>query len=174
LLLWTFFWAAALLSVERVSYVWICRNPGRFGAFAARWRAEPVDALRVLFFGFKVLQAAVFLGWCFAVGDGRVWPPDGSASTIAAGGALIAAGQILSAAVFYQLGRAGVFYGTKFGHDLPWCRAFPFSLFDHPQYVGTVLSIWGFFVVMRFPHGDWLVLPSLETIYYVLGARLER
>ena len=45
---------------------------------------------------------------------------------------------------------------------------------DDPQYVGTVLSIWGFFLVMRFPHDDWLVLPVLETIYYTLGARLER
>jgi hypothetical protein len=27
---------------------------------------------------------------------------------------------------------------------------------------------------VRFPHDDWFVLPVLETVYYVAGARLER
>jgi hypothetical protein len=43
----------------------------------------------------------------------------------------------------------------------------------HPQYVGAVLTIWGVFLIVRFPHGDWLVLPALETVYYALGARFE-
>jgi methylene-fatty-acyl-phospholipid synthase len=57
---------------------------------------------------------------------------------------------------------------------LPWCRAFPFSVLQHPQYVGTVLSIWGFFLVMRFPHDDWYLLPIVETVYYALGAYFEQ
>jgi hypothetical protein len=36
------------------------------------------------------------------------------------------------------------------------------------------MSIWGFFVVMRFPNPDWIALPLLQTVYYVVGARLER
>jgi methylene-fatty-acyl-phospholipid synthase len=90
------------------------------------------------------------------------------------GGTLIVAGQILNCGVFYRLGKVGVFYGNKLGYDIPWSRAFPFSLFKHPQYVGTVCSIWGFFLIMRFPHQDWYMLPALETVYYVLGASLER
>jgi hypothetical protein len=27
---------------------------------------------------------------------------------------------------------------------------------------------------MRFPHADWFMLPALETVYYVVGAHLER
>ena len=68
----------------------------------------------------------------------------------------------------------GAFYGERFGYEVPWCRKFPFSWFKHPQYTGALLSIWGFFLVMRFPHDDWYMLPALETVYYVLGAYFER
>jgi phosphatidyl-N-methylethanolamine N-methyltransferase len=90
------------------------------------------------------------------------------------GGALIATGQFLNVSVFYRLGETGVFYGNRFGYDIPWCSEFPFSLLKHPQYVGTLLSIWGFFMAMRFPHTDWCMLPSLETAYYIAGAYLEQ
>lgn len=45
----------------------------------------------------------------------------------------------------------GVFYGDTFGYSMPRCRAFPFSLFRHPQYISAVGSIWGFFIAIRFP-----------------------
>jgi methylene-fatty-acyl-phospholipid synthase len=76
--------------------------------------------------------------------------------------------------VFYRLGAVGVFYGNRLGHTIPWCRTFPFSCLSHPQYVGTVLSIWGLFLAMRFPQPDWFVLPALETAYYVARAHLEQ
>ena len=87
---------------------------------------------------------------------------------------LILGGQILNLRVFYQLGTVGVFYGCKFGYHVPWCHEFPFSLFSHPQYVGTLLSIWGFFLLVRFPHEDWYLLPILETVYYACSAYLEQ
>jgi len=37
-----------------------------------------------------------------------------------------------------------------------------------------VLTIWGFFVLMRFPAGDRLFVPVLETVYYAVGAHFER
>jgi len=173
--LWVFLCAAALLSVERICYLWIWRAPEDFCAFCARVCTEdPVDALRWLFYCFKALQGAVFVGWCFVFGNGSILPLAGSVSSLAMGGALIAAGQILNVGVFYRLGKVGVFYGDKFGYAVPWCQKFPFSLLDHPQYVGTLLSIWGFFVVMRFPHDDWYLLPALETVYYGSGAYFER
>ena len=73
----------------------------------------------------------------------------------------------------HRLGTVGVFYGDRLGHDVAWCERFPFSFCAHPQYVGVVLTIWGFFFGMRFPHDDWFVLPALETLYYAVGARLE-
>ena len=76
--------------------------------------------------------------------------------------------------MFVRLGSVGVFYGTRFGHVVQWCTGFPFSLLSHPQYVGTVLSIWGLFLLTRYPAPDWFLLPLLETAYYVMGAIAER
>jgi phosphatidyl-N-methylethanolamine N-methyltransferase len=176
--LWLWLLAAVLLSLERVCYIYISRAPEGFLRFCNRPRAVslggPVEVLRTLFYGFKGLQCAVFLGWCYVHGDGSLSPAGRGILPLAIGGALIAAGQMLSFGVFYRLGTVGVFYGNKLGYDLPWSRAFPFSWFRHPQYVGTVWSIWGGFLIMRFPQSDWYMLPTLETVYYMLGAYLER
>jgi methylene-fatty-acyl-phospholipid synthase len=176
--LWILLVAAALLSLERLCYVWISHAPGAFRMLCARPAmasvAAPVEGLQKLFYGFKGLQGAVFVSWCYWYSAGSLRPWHGGLGVLGLGGAMIIAGQILNISVFYRLGKVGVFYGNKFGYELPWCRAFPFSWLKHPQYVGTVLSIWGFFLVMRFPHDDWYLLPSLETVYYALGAYYER
>lgn len=169
---WIFLSAAVLLSLERICYVWVWRHPQTFRTASSE--DGPVDTLRSLFYGFKALQCAVFVGWCYIYGDGSVWPAAPDVNAVAIGGMLVAAGQMLNASVFYRLGPVGVFYGNRFGYQVPWVRGFPYSLFDHPQYVGAVLSIWGLFLMLRFPHADWCVLPMLETIYYALGARYEQ
>jgi phosphatidyl-N-methylethanolamine N-methyltransferase len=135
---------------------------------------EPVDVLRFLFYGFKILQFTVFVGWCYFHGDGSLSSCGGSPWSLGLGLVFIVGGQTLNLSVFYRLGKVGVFYGDRFGYQVPWCRGFPFSLFKHPQYAGTLLSIWGFFLVMRFPHDDWYLLPLLETGYYTLSAHFER
>jgi phosphatidyl-N-methylethanolamine N-methyltransferase len=50
---------------------------------------------------------------------------------------------------------------------------FPYSVLSHPQYVGAVLTIWGLFLMLRFPAADWYLLPLLETVYYAAGSCLE-
>ena len=173
-----FLLAAILLSFERLCYIWVWRFPESFRALcrhpAVAVLGEPVTVLRKLFYGFKGLQLAVFIGWCYLHGAGAWSFLHGHPLALAVGGAAIIAGQFLNFGVFYRLGRVGVFYGNKFGHKVPWSRELPFSLLKHPQYVGTVLSIWGFFLIMRFPHADWYLLPILETAYYTLGIRFER
>jgi methylene-fatty-acyl-phospholipid synthase len=52
-------------------------------------------------------------------------------------------------------------------------EGFPFSLVDHPQYVGTLMTIWGVFLLLRYPFGDWIVLPALSTFYYACGMLAE-
>jgi methylene-fatty-acyl-phospholipid synthase len=132
-----------------------------------------VGALECLFWGFKGLQVAIFLAWCWFWGDGSVGlTPSGVATTV--GLVLVCSGQVLNVGVFHRLGRTGVFYGDRFGYPVTWCERFPFSVLRHPQYVGTLLSIWGIFLVMRFPHPDWVVLPLLETAYYTAGSCVER
>lgn len=176
---WIFFLCAAiLLSLERICYLWIWRAPDAFRAWYKRFEVldsrDPVDVLRLLFFGFKGLQITVFFAWCFIYGDGALLPLSGSALSLSLGAVLIVVGQTLNVSVFYRLGKVGVFYGDRFGYQVLWCQKFPFSWIQHPQYVGALLSIWGFFVVMRFPHDDWYILPMLETVYYAVGGYLER
>jgi methylene-fatty-acyl-phospholipid synthase len=134
----------------------------------------PVQMLVFLFVGFKVIQIVVFVGWHLVFGDGTLWPYSRDPRVVAAGAVLIGLGQALNVSVFRRLGKIGVFYGNKFGHSVSWCRRFPFTWFEHPQYVGTVLAIWGFFVMMRFPAPDWSLIPLLESVYYTAGARMER
>jgi methylene-fatty-acyl-phospholipid synthase len=138
------------------------------------WLGGPVDSLAALFLLFKVLQAVVFLGWHLILSHGDLRPSSLTVPGVSAGVALVAAGQALNGCVFRRLGKTGVFYGCRFGEDVPWCRRFPFSWFEHPQYVGTVMTIWGVFLLLRFPAPDWPIIPALETAYYIAGARLER
>ncbi|MEO5820167.1 MAG: PEMT/PEM2 methyltransferase family protein [Vicinamibacteraceae bacterium] len=168
--------AALLLALERACYLSVWREPARFRQIIVDRigpAAEPVGALANLFVLFKVVQAAVFLGWCLYFGGGRLLPADAPLPVLAAGTMLIVVGQVLNAAVFVRLGLTGVFYGNRFGHAVHWRYGFPFSWLRHPQYVGTVATIWGVFLALRFPNPDWIVLPLLETAYYVAGAFLE-
>src|SRR5262245_61505668 len=155
---WLVCLAAALLSVERIAYVLIWRDPATFKKWSMRRAAValggPVELLVVMFAAFKVIQIAVFVGWLLVFGDGTLWPYSRDPGVVTAGVLLIAVGQWLNVSVFKRLGKVGVFYGNKFGHTVSWCRKFPFTWFDHPQYVGTVMAIWGFFFVMRFPAPD--------------------
>ena len=174
--LWLFTLSALLLSLERICYVWAWRHTDSFVAFCesapVALLGEPSAVLERFFYGFKLIQIGVFVAWCLAHGNGAPWPRDPGVAAVV-GVAAIAFGQTLNLAVFHRLGRIGVFYGNRLGYHLPWVDGFPFSLVRHPQYVGAVLSIWGFFLVTRFPHEDWVVLPLLETAYYALGAHLE-
>jgi phosphatidyl-N-methylethanolamine N-methyltransferase len=175
---WWLALAAALLSLERICYVWAWRYPASFQRFCRRrWVAtfgEPVVVLHKLFYCFKAIQLAVFAGWCFLLQPGSIQPPGVRLPALVSGAGLIIGGQTLNFGVFYRLGTVGVFYGNRFGYELPWCEKFPFSVLKHPQYAGALLSIWGFFLGMRFPHPDWYLLPALETLYYALGAYLEQ
>lgn len=167
--------AVVLLAIERAAYVWIWRSPEQFGSLCARLGRgiDPVGGLHQLFRVFKVVQIGVFVGWCFWWGDGQLRWPGPDALPVAGGVLMMGVGQVLNLAVFRRLGRVGVFYGARFGHEVPWCTSFPFSVMRHPQYIGTLLSIWGFFLLARYPAPDWLILPLLESVYYGLGARFE-
>ena len=171
-----FFWVAVLLSLERLTYAAVWRAPNAFRRWSERHTRDgsAIDALAMRFVGFKVLQAGVFVAWCLLHNSGSLTPYSSDLRVLLGGGLLIAAGQALNMSVFRALGKIGVFYGNRLGHYVPWQRTFPFTWFDHPQYVGTVLTIWGCFVLMRFPAHDWVFVPALETVYYAIGAWFER
>jgi methylene-fatty-acyl-phospholipid synthase len=173
-----FLLAAILLSIERIAYIWAWRYPESFREFCERAPGglldEPITALRRLFYVFKAIQISVFLARCYHFGNGSLVFGRESALPVAAGAILLVVGQTLNLGVFYRLGTVGVFYGNRFGRDLPWCDEFPFSMLNHPQYTGALISIWGFFIATCFPRPDWFLLPLLETLYYCVGALLEQ
>ena len=52
--------------------------------------------------------------------------------------------QWLNVGIFQAIGHAGVYYGFKLGHTVPWVDGFPFNLgVPHPQYVGSVATVAG-------------------------------
>ena len=168
--------AAILLAFERIAYVWVWRYPRSFTAFCALFSEAPqapVVILERMFNCFKVIQISVFLAWCYFHPNQPLWL-SGNLVPLTAGATLAIVGQVLNLSVFYRLGSVGVFYGNRFGYEVPWCTEFPFSLMDHPQYVGALLSIWGLFLALQFPRPDWYAIPALESVYYALGAYLER
>jgi methylene-fatty-acyl-phospholipid synthase len=166
--------ATVLLSIERLANVFAWRRPERFQQWCGRiGTPDPVAALAGLFVLFKIIQAGVFAAWIIVHG-GPSSPADVPLFQLAAGLACVAMGQALNVGVFIRLGHAGVFYGSQFGRPVRWSHEFPFSVMAHPQYVGAVMTIWGVFLIFRFPNPDWFVLPALETAYYAIGARLER
>lgn len=171
----SFFLAALLLSLERIIYVLAWTRPEAFrrGVIRLRVAAGPVTALERLFYVFKGIQILVFGTWIFSYSGGVFARPPAGAVAIATGVLLVVVGQGLNALTFYRLGRTGVFYGARFGHTVPWCREFPFTVTPHPQYLGAVLTIWGLFVACRSPEPDWIFLPALETLYYLLGIHFE-
>ena len=170
--------AAALLIVERACYVWIARWPAAFQRLCARpgwrWLGKPVLAVGRLFAVFKVVQAGTFAWWWAAHSDANGLRLASEPLPLGLGLALIAAGQGLNASVFHRLGLIGVFYGDRFGYTVPWCRAFPFSILAHPQYVGAVMTIWGVFLAMELASGAWYQLPVIETVYYTVSTLLEK
>jgi len=167
--------AGALLALERACYVWIGRWPQSFSAWVARPSVaslgDPVAVVEKLFYGFKILQLAVFVGWCYLHDPSLM--PTAPPTVVGPAVVLFLAAQSLVMIGFYRLGRVTVFFGDRLGYEAPWCSAFPFSVLPHPQYLGAVLSIWAFFAVMRYPHADWYLIPVIETVYYVAGTALE-
>ncbi len=170
---------AFLLAIERLTYWWVWNYPDSFstrvsGRPKCLGEGDPVEALKRLFLAFKGIQIAVMIGW--SMWFAQTWLPWPTAPTplLVAGLAVLLAGQVLNAAVFWRLGREGVFYGTRFGREIEWQTGFPFSLVPHPQYLGALISVWAFMMIMRFPNPDWWALPLLMTVYYTAGARVER
>lgn len=172
-----FLGCAGFLSLERISYWYAWHHPEQFRNGGKRGTSatadDPVDRIYRLFLLFKFIQVAVFLCWCMWFGQTWLPLPIAPVPMLILGALALLIGQLLNFSVFRALGKTGVFYGNRFGHSIEWCHGFPFSVLRHPQYVGTLISIWGFFIIMRYPEPDWIVLPLLETLYYTLGSRLE-
>ena len=84
--------------------------------------------------------------------------------------ALFGFGQSLNAGIFAAIGKVGVYYGSKLGHTVPWVTGWPFDTVSHPQYVGSVLSVWGLAVLLwgSVPGGALVAVAAYWTGLYVI------
>jgi uncharacterized membrane protein YuzA (DUF378 family) len=170
-------WATiAVLSVPHSLYAAIWLRPAAFIRLNnALTSAHPVDTFAFLAAVLKAVQYVAVV-WCYWV----TAPPIGLANLsllrLALGLALLGAGQVLNAAVYRKLGKAGVYYGCRLGKPTPWQTGFPFNTVSHPQYTGSVLSIWGAAVVFcTAAHLDrgFYALVGLWTLFYIVTTIIE-
>tara|TARA_B110000971_G_C19930944_1_gene463952 strand:+ start:164 stop:622 length:459 start_codon:yes stop_codon:yes gene_type:complete len=94
---------------------------------------------------------------------------------------MVAVGFILLLLVYQSIGLIGVYYGNRFGADLPWI-AYPLNEYcHHPLYVGIALMYSGTFFGLVFILEDgWLLISNgglqllgLRLALYVHTARME-
>lgn len=88
---------------------------------------------------------------------------------------LVAFGQVLNAGIYQAIGHTGVYYGFKLGHTVPWVDGFPFNVVQHPQYVGSVASVWGMAVLVwsQGPQPDLVWLVVYWTFLYICTGVME-
>ena len=149
--------AMVLLAFERMVYTIVWLFPAHFVHFAKTClrpvlihvgKDQPLDCIVFLFYVSKVFQFGSLFGYYFAIGP---LPALASISTfrLLLGTQLFLVGQLLNAAIYNAIGKAGVYYGYKIGVPVPWCTGFPFNVFTmHPQYAGVCLSIFGGGILM--------------------------
>jgi protein-S-isoprenylcysteine O-methyltransferase Ste14 len=124
----------------------------------------------------KLIQYLTVAWWYIRVAP-VVGMADFTTLRLLAAGLLLAGGQILNAATYRALGKAGVYYGFKLGRTVPWCTGFPFNTpIRHPQYTGSVLTIWGAAIAVYTPE-HWQaglhVMVFAWTLFYVITSFIE-
>jgi len=80
---------------------------------------------------------------------------------------LILVGQYLNYRVYALLGMDGVYYGTRFGKNIPWVTEFPYSHMSDPQYIGCILTVLGIAIFM-----PWH-FTVLGVISYLVNIKIE-
>ena len=81
--------------------------------------------------------------------------------------------QALNIGIYRAIGHPGVYYGFKLGHKIPWVNGFPFNVVSHPQYVGSVLSVWAMAVLVwsQAPTGLGLLTAYWTGLYVITGVQ---
>lgn len=89
---------------------------------------------------------------------------------------LVCYGQSLNVGIFRAIGHDGVYYGFKLGRKIPWVTGWPFDTVSHPQYVGSVLTIWGLVALVwgQAPITPLLAVSGFWTMVYAATAVQEQ
>lgn len=166
----------AIMSIPHIYYFWIWVNPSAFTRFTRSInQKDPVAFLANSATFIKFLQFSMALYW--ASNHGAIPNPMDNLKTLVLGGVFFAIGQILNIAVYQTLGRNGVYYGSRLGQPCPWVTGFPFNTVPHPQYVGSVLTIWGLTILLATEShisSGLITLQVIWTSYYFITGVFEQ
>lgn len=165
-----------LLSLEKMCYMFVFNHPQCFKRFSEGFINQPEPPVKLLGYflsAFKIIQLGVFVYWWHITSGLNIFQNTSNMPVMIIGLILIVSGQALNFSVFHKIGNTGVLYGKQFGYPVPWVTSFPYSVLKHPQYVGTLISIWGAFLVMNFSYEYWYAIPAVESVLYILGAEQE-
>jgi methylene-fatty-acyl-phospholipid synthase len=79
-------------------------------------------------------------------------------------------------AALQAIGHDGVYYGFKLGKTIPWVNGWPFDTVSHPQYVGSVLTVWALVALVwgQAPHAALAIMSGFWTLVYVVTAVQEQ
>ncbi len=83
----------------------------------------------------------------------------------------------MNVAAIQAIGKVGIYYGFKLGHSVPWFTGFPFNLVPHPQYVGSVMTVWGTLLLMGTPvhwAAGMQLIGTVWTLCYVASGAIEQ
>jgi methylene-fatty-acyl-phospholipid synthase len=74
------------------------------------------------------------------------------------------------------IGHDGVYYGFKLGKTIPWVNGWPFDTVSHPQYVGSVMTVWALVALVwgQVPHAALAIMAGFWTLVYVVTAVQEQ
>ena len=110
---------------------WVIIHPESTKRTAALLGAEPVDWFASVSVALNCAQFAALFAFGLTTGRVDLW---NCPSRLAAApwravcAPLFLAGLVFKVSIFSAIGKAGVYYGAKFGHTIPWVHGFPFSV----------------------------------------------
>ena len=169
------FYITILLSTPYAIYIIVWTQSDAFISLIKQLQlgVSPIDLFAYLVYAIKLLQLIVLTLYFFAIGFMWKFSPIRTVM----GTIIFAFGQFFNASTYHTIGYNGVHYGCRLNREkpIPWVYGFPFNVVSHPQYVGSVLSIWGILLVvwnLRLGFAPvWMA--CMWTWYYVVVSKVE-
>lgn len=137
------------LTIPHLLYAFIWYFPRTWMKLVGR---SPVEKFAQTAGALKIVQFGSVLSWISGTSlfsNGLSWLAEVTILQWLGFLGLLSIGQTLNGGVLSTIGIDGTYYGFKLGKKVPWYSGFPFSVCPHPQYVGSSLSVWAFFILLH-------------------------
>lgn len=123
-----------IVSLPHLLYLWVLTHSKSTIAVAKIFHSEPVDWFANVALFLNVLQIGSIVLWAVPSGrfTGSSLYENITALRLVLGIAMWGVGLVFKTTIFKAIGKRGVYYGSKFGHQIPWVDGFPFSVTGAP------------------------------------------